>query len=152
MHPLNPTYPKRAKQLVKQGRARWLDDDRLQLIAGSPLNTGANDNMDELLKQLLESNREVMELLKQINARLDTLSINVDRVVIESGVERVNIVARESVQVSVEGDVGEVSGNVDELNGDVDEVNGDVDSVHGGVDSINGNVDEVNGDVNEINH
>jgi len=35
-NPLHPTYPKRAKHLVKHGRAEWVDDNTIRLLSGPP--------------------------------------------------------------------------------------------------------------------
>lgn len=41
--PLGATYPRRARQLVKQGRAEWIDETTLRLLHGPPNYERADD-------------------------------------------------------------------------------------------------------------
>ena len=46
-NPLTPTYPKRAKQIAKQGRAEWVNESTIRMLAGSPAEMRAKDMPDE---------------------------------------------------------------------------------------------------------
>ena len=70
-----PTYPKRAKGLIKNGRAKWLSEDSIVLIgnissAGTASDVNFNDTEDKTMSELIYKDFTIDSLL----ARLESLS------------------------------------------------------------------------------
>lgn len=69
-----PTYPKRAKGLIKNGRAKWLSEDSIVLIdnissAGTASDVNFNDTEDKTMSELIYKDLTIDSLL----ARLEEL-------------------------------------------------------------------------------
>lgn len=47
-NPLAATYPKRAKQIVKQGRAEWVNESAIRMLVNSPDEMRAKTMPDEI--------------------------------------------------------------------------------------------------------